>query len=87
MDTDEPKVTHERLARLLDLTIASVSRIRTGKRHPSTALMGRIAQLFDWPIEQQIIAQSNHVYAREFNQKCLEWGRRNPIEATCDNPR
>lgn len=75
-DTDP---THDRLAKLLDLTIASVSRIRTGTRHPSLEVMTKIADLFGWPLHLQAEARSAENYAAEFNRHARAWADRNPI--------
>lgn len=74
--------THDRLAKLLDLTIASVSRIRTGKRHPSMNAMLRIQSLFSWSVGEQVAARSAHRYAREFNAQAELWARSNPLSPT-----
>jgi transcriptional regulator with XRE-family HTH domain len=77
-DTDP---THDRLARLLDLTIASVSRIRTGQRRPSIDAMVRIEALFDWRVSDQVVARGADLYATRFNEKAAEWAAKHPVES------
>lgn len=78
---DETRVTHDRLAARLDLTIASISRIRAGKRKPSLEVMSAVAKLFGWELHLQAEARTAGRYADEFNQRAEKWGSENPAES------
>ena len=61
--------THQHVANLLGLTVASVSRIRTGNRLPSLEVMTKIRDLLDWSIDDQTAARDADRYATEFNDR------------------
>lgn len=66
-----------RLAELLDLSTATISRIRNGFRQPGPDTMKRIEQLFKWSVADQFsLAKFNsddHAYSREFNRRFHLW--------------
>lgn len=77
------KPTHQTVADELDLTVATVSRIRTGARLPSLETMQKIAELTGWSIndqaESRVMAHSS--YARDFNEVLTRWSERPDLYA------
>lgn len=61
-------VVHPVVAERLDVNFSSVSRLRTGVRHPSYRLMTKIEQEFGWDCGQQVHAAVNGTYANEFER-------------------
>lgn len=59
-------VTNQRVAEDLNITHSTVSRIRSGDREPSLALMMQIVQLFGWSLNSQAVAIGKERYAEEF---------------------
>lgn len=59
-------VTNETVAQELGITHSAVSRIRSGDRLPSLALVRRIAATYGWSIEDQIASRDPMVYANGF---------------------
>lgn len=47
-------LTNAALGEALGVTHATVSRIRSGDRNPSTELMVKLAKLIDWPLDAQV---------------------------------
>lgn len=59
-------MTNQEVANLIGLSHSSVSRIRKGERSPSLGAMVRIDASLDWPIDQQVTAKIEGVYAAYF---------------------
>lgn len=78
MDTWTP--THQVVATHLEVTIAQVSRIRTGDRLPSLSLMARIKNLTGWSLDAQTKARDERCYARDFNYRLVRWAKTLPRE-------
>ena len=51
------RVTHRTVADKLGLTVAAVSRLRSGSRLPSFDLMWKIQEAYDWSVEEQTRAR------------------------------
>lgn len=68
--------THQTVADELGLTVATVSRIRTGTRLPSLEVMQKIVRLTDWSLHDQAIARDRGVYAAVFNEHLEQWTKR-----------
>lgn len=74
-DNDSRAATNAAVGAELDLTQSAVSRIRSGTRYPSIRSIKRIAQVYGWPVEEQlklIPAESgtyNTKYAAALEQK------------------
>jgi transcriptional regulator with XRE-family HTH domain len=58
--------TNEELAELLEVSHATVSRIRSGDRLPSLAVMDRIRTLLNWSLDDQADARTRGVYHEQF---------------------
>jgi transcriptional regulator with XRE-family HTH domain len=65
---DSPVVipTNREVAERIGLTHSAVSRIRSGQRFPGIEVMGAIARVYGWPVNQQVDARVNGVYADLF---------------------
>lgn len=59
-------MTNQEVATLIGLSHSSVSRIRKGERSPSLEAMVRIDSTLNWPIDQQVTAKIEGVYAAYF---------------------
>lgn len=57
MDTMKADVTNQRVADDLDITHSAVSRVRSGDRLPSFALMLRIEERIGWDLRDQTDAR------------------------------
>ena len=53
------RVTHRVVADKLGVTVAAVSRLRSGSRLPSFDLMCKIQGAYGWPVEEQARARVN----------------------------
>lgn len=63
-------VTNERVAEDLGISHSMVSRIRSGHRFPSVALMRRITDVYRWKGDRQMRVFGTPRYAVEF-EACL----------------
>lgn len=72
METVQPKVTNQRVADRLGINHSTVSRIRSGERHPSIDLMKKIETEYGWDLEKQLRAYGSVVYKREFERILAE---------------
>lgn len=61
------RISNAKLGVLLDLTHASVSRIRSGDRLPSTDVMATISRLTGWTMDEQYECRTNGTYAEKFD--------------------
>lgn len=61
-------VTNERVAQDLGVTHSAVSRIRSGQRHPSVALMRKITDVYRWKGDRQMRLFATHAYSQEFEK-------------------
>lgn len=67
MDTMEKAlVTNRRVGEDLGVSHATISRIRSGDRVPSLALMGKIERLTRWKLDRQVRARIEGKYAAQF---------------------
>lgn len=64
----ETRISNIQLGKLIGLSHASVSRIRSGDRLPSIRAMARIARLCDWSIDDQVAAREAGNYPEEFEK-------------------
>jgi plasmid maintenance system antidote protein VapI len=77
MSEDTNALSNVALGDSLGVSHATISRIRSGNRTPSTDLILRISKLFDWSIEEQIEAKMrqhegvDRAYADEFARREL----------------
>lgn len=60
------RLSNTKLGELLDLSHASVSRIRSGDRLPSLKVMSVIAGLTGWSLDDQQTARTTNTYAEQF---------------------
>jgi len=58
VDMAKAAVTNQRVADALNISDSMVSRIRSGDRRPSIAVMLVIADVFGWSAERQMVAWS-----------------------------
>ena len=56
-------MTNKEVATLLNLDHSTVSKYRNGTRSPSFHVMFEIEKHLDWPLENQIVALTEGVYA------------------------
>lgn len=67
------------LAAALEVSEATVSRLASGARRPSTNVMLRISNVLHWSVNQQAQALEDKTYAEKFRKKMTE---RKPPRAT-----
>lgn len=68
--SERAPITNEQVGRDLGVTHSAISRIRSGKRHPSVTLMRRIEKTYGWKGDAQLRVFGSQTYAAEFEQ-CL----------------
>ena len=68
----QPKVTNQKVADRLGINHSTVSRIRSGERHPSLNLMRKIEAEYDWDLMAQIRINGTVAYKREFERVLAE---------------
>lgn len=68
--------THQTVADELGLTVATVSRIRTGSRLPSLEVMQKIAKLTGWSLHDQALAREHDLYDEGLNPQLEQWASR-----------
>lgn len=61
--------SNETVGQLLGVSHASVSRYKSGDRLPELDVMAQIAQVFEWPLDDQYAARQNGTYADEFTKR------------------
>lgn len=66
--------THPEVGKLIGLSYSAVSRIRSGDRYPSLAVMRKIAAAYSWPLAEQLdLIPDNKrpgmAYAQEFERR------------------
>ena len=66
-DTRAP-ITNEQIAQDLEISHSMVSRIRSGSRRPSLALMIKISAVYMWKVEAQTHDYERHQYAAGFER-------------------
>lgn len=72
---NSPRYTYSMTERLsnadlgvrLNVSHATVSRIRSGNRLPSIGVMSRISELTGWSIDDQVLARNENRYAEQFD--------------------
>jgi transcriptional regulator with XRE-family HTH domain len=62
-------LSNEEVGRRLGVSHAAVSRYRSGDRFPAIELMGKIAEVFGWSMDDQWKARQNGTYANEFTAR------------------
>lgn len=60
------------LAELLDVSLATISRICSGERRPSLDLMLKIEEVLEWPIDEQANEVRCEAYCDAFRRKMEE---------------
>ncbi len=60
--------THEFVAERLGLSVATVSRLRTGDRLPSLEVMIDISEMTKWGVDAQAVSRQRGTYAQDFNE-------------------
>lgn len=68
--------THQVVADELDLTVATVSRLRSGDRSPSLETIKAVKQLTGWGIDEQVDAKSSNAYHTELEKQLTAWWER-----------
>lgn len=72
--TDEKRCgTSTDLARRIGVSVATVSRLASGNRSPSVALMERISKVIEWPIEKQCRAYLDGTYGQKLTAAMEQW--------------
>lgn len=66
-------VLHKDVAELLGVSVASVSRLRSGNQKPSLDLMFTIRNKLDWSAEDQVDAWYSDRWNVEFENRIREW--------------
>lgn len=61
--------THQSVADRLGLTVATISRIRSGTRLPSLDVMNKIKDWLDWSMDAQTKARNEGTYHVVFNAR------------------
>ena len=71
--TEAPAVTLGNVAKRLDMSESSISRLKSGRRSPSWNTMRKIQTEYGWPIEEQTAILScpdgPEQYAEMFNHR------------------
>lgn len=66
-------VTNPEVGKRLGLSYSAISRIRSGSRYPSVAIMRKIRDVYGWPIQDQVAlipeAGHNTAYSEEFERR------------------
>lgn len=65
--------THQVVADELGLTVATVSRIRSGQRLPSLEVMQNINKLLNWSLDDQAQARDLRSYNAALNTRLEAW--------------
>lgn len=68
---DRSPVTNQRVGEDLGVSHSMISRIRSGDRLPSLALVRRICNAYGWSIEDQVSSLDPEVYAAAFESILL----------------
>jgi transcriptional regulator with XRE-family HTH domain len=58
--------SNEAVGQLLGVSHATVSRYKSGDRLPTIDIMGKIAEVLNWSMDDQYAARQSGNYAREF---------------------
>lgn len=72
-----PTPTLMDVARRLSMSESSVSRLRSGKRHPSLDTMVQVDKAYGWPLVEQVSVFASttggrHEWARRFRQLAFD---------------
>lgn len=62
------RISNIKLGELLGLSHASVSRIRSGDRLPSSEVMALISKLTGWTMDEQFSCRTAGTYSEEFDK-------------------
>lgn len=65
-------ISNPQVAALIDMSPTSVSRLRSGERHPSVMTMIEICEVFNWSIANQAYAYAEDNYHLEFEKVLIE---------------
>lgn len=57
------------VAKSLGLSESGVSRLRSGGRMPSYQTMAKVAEVFGWPIDSQVVHRMNGTWGEQFNKQ------------------
>lgn len=57
------------IADALGVSEATISRLKDGERRPSLALMNRIKERAQWPLEDQVIALERGEFGRQLTER------------------
>lgn len=74
-------ITNIDLAKRLDLTHSSVSRLRAGKRTPGIDAMMRISTVLSWPVNEQARSRQAKTYHVELERRLVLWFGKAEVEA------
>lgn len=74
---NQTRPTHQVVADRLDLTVATVSRLRSGERLPSLDTMTEIKEMTGWSLDLQALAKSSGTYHVELETRLAAWWERN----------
>ena len=69
----QARPTHQVVADELDLTVATVSRLRSGDRLPSLETIMAVKQLTGWGVDEQADAKSGGTYHVELEKQLTAW--------------
>jgi transcriptional regulator with XRE-family HTH domain len=61
--------SNEAIGQQLGVSHATVSRYKSGDRFPELDVMAKIAELYDWTMDEQYAARQNGTFADEFNRR------------------
>jgi transcriptional regulator with XRE-family HTH domain len=64
--------SNEEVGRVLGVSHATVSRYRSGDRFPELDVMARIAEIYDWSMDDQYKAKTRGTYANEFSSRVAD---------------
>lgn len=62
-------MTGREMSKALGVSEATVSRLASGERKPSTDLMVKVKEVLGWSISQQALAVVDHSYAWKFKER------------------
>lgn len=68
-----PQPTNMEIGAAIGLGHSAVSRLRTGIRKPSIAVIGRVSRAFSWPVADQLNCIEQGTYFEEFGRRAEAW--------------
>jgi transcriptional regulator with XRE-family HTH domain len=78
--------SNEAIGQQLGVSHATVSRYKSGDRFPELDVMAKIAELFDWTMDDQYKARQTGTFADEFNRRVRGMANSDSLGAVVQAP-